>query len=89
MLCAAQQDETQSCTLGPVQYFIPETLEDRRDGESTMLWKQAPGWTGVCLGKQMKVRDCPNKQEIQGRMGYSWRKEPQPVCELHWVPASG
>ena len=36
MLCATQRDEIQSCTLGPVQYFIPETLEDRTDGESTM-----------------------------------------------------
>lgn len=52
-------------------------------------WKQAPRWTGACLGMQIKVRDCSNKQEIQDRMGYSWRKEPQPVRELHWVPAVG
>lgn len=66
MLCAAQRDGIQSCTLGPVQYFIPETLEDRTDGESTMRWKQAPGWKGACLGTQIRVRDCPNKQEIWG-----------------------
>lgn len=56
---------------------------------SSMLWKQALGWTGACLGTQIRVRDCSNKQEIWGRMGYSWKKGPKPVRELHWVPASG
>lgn len=33
MLCTTQRDGIQGCTLGPVQYFIPETLEDRTDGD--------------------------------------------------------
>lgn len=32
-VCATQQDGIQSRTLGPVQCFRPETLEDRREGD--------------------------------------------------------
>lgn len=33
MLCATQQDGNWSCTQGPVQCFLPETLEDRTEGD--------------------------------------------------------
>lgn len=69
MLCATQQDGNWSCTQGPVRCFLPETLEDRTEGdllcvESKHLVEQGHVWVG-----KLRPETVITSRKYVGRIG--------------------